>query len=271
MRRNVFFLACLIIFSGNLIAQKRVIYSNNPKSQFRFSGTAALSQKLDIKNTGEPLLQSSNGFGYEFFVIFSQPIAAGFRINGGIGWSMIPFYYGYNFPVPEGSIFDNGITGDFTTNGLNLHYNQAMLTYPVSIQKCFPLEKYKPNNWQLSLEAGIRFNQKQSFPFTGHSGHFYEKVQYFDLRVQSTGSQWYPSYFFKAGLIRVNSRGNSYHVNVIYNYSPQAIAIGTYNFPNLGYDSYGTFEHHASFLGLEIAYALSFKKYNTKDLIKPGK
>ena len=68
------------------------------------------------------------------------------------------------------------------------------------------------------------------------------------------------SYFVKAGLMKMNKKGNSFHVNLVANYSPSTITRGTYAFYNLVYESRGAMEQNINYIGIEFSYGFTLLK-----------
>jgi len=265
-----FFITTLILSISTFLcfklnAQEAITQYKKQPNRIRFSVSPVFYQPLHINNIGEPLLMSTPSFGGDASISYSQRLKGGFRINGGIGWSIISYNYGYHFLIPPGSIFDTGSNqvDYFTTHGTHLHNDQAAIIFPFSLQKIFTAKKN--HSWQYNLELGFKINFKQLYPYSGSGSHLsyvegQDYVEYFNMNIESTGDKRFTSYFFKAGLVKFNSRYNTWHCNLVYQYSPATIGTGAYYFSNLGFDSYGSLEQNANYLGLEIIYGLTLSK-----------
>ncbi len=252
-----------VLLTFQLNAQTTVAPNRNHLGQIRFSITTAQYDQLKIQNTGEALFKSSPGLGGEAIISYSQPIINGLRINAGFGWSYIPYNYSYHFLVPPGSIFDTGGNTPqyFSTHGVNPHEVQSAITFPVTLQQTIGLNKR--NSWLLNFEMGIKINGKESFPYGSQSRASVQFIdqppaEYFGFDFGSAGKRNFISYTFKTGLIKYNSKNNSFHCNLVLQASPAIVGKGSYQFPNLGFDSYGTVEQHVNYIGLELAYGLTF-------------
>jgi hypothetical protein len=263
----------LALFTISLQAQSIGGPNHRPANQIRFSITPSLYNKLSIVNSGESLFKSSPGLGGEAMISYSQFLSKGFRLNGGVGLSVIPYNYSYNFPVPEGSIFfdDPNRPPVFTTYGINPHQEQIVYTLPFSLQKTFALSKN--NNMHLNVEAGLKINLKEAYPYKfGHTSSTHisddEVAQFFAFGMLSDQQRTFVSYVFKAGLLTYNSRNNSYHCNLVFQYSPAVIGYGYYEFYGMGFVNYGTVEQHVNYLGLEISYGLTIEKKYKRKFIK---
>ena len=267
---NKKFTCTILIFTLSLFlavwldAQGGVYHKKQP-NQVRFSVTTVFFEPLQIEHYGEPLLTSSPRLGGDASIFYSQRLRRGFRINGGIGWSIISYNYGYHFLIPPGSIFDSGSDQPdyFTTHGLQLHNDQAILFFPLSFQKLFIAKKNQSR--QFNIELGCKLNVKQSFPYKfscSHSSHVEGEgqVEYFHFDMESTGSGSFFSYFLKAGLVKFNNRYNSWHCNLVYQFSPAKIGTGNYYFNELEFESYGSHKQSVNYLGLEIIYGLTLSK-----------
>jgi hypothetical protein len=252
-----------VSISSQLIAQTKGGPNRNHLGQIRFSITSALCDKLKIQNTGESLFKSSSSPGAEVILSYSQPIINGLRLNAGFGWSYISYNYSYHFLIPPGSIFDTGSNSPqyFTTHGVNPREIQSGFTFPITLQQNIDLNRN--NSWKLNLEIGIKLNGKESFPYGSGSSSFVSfidqpAVEYFRFDYNSAGKSNFISYTFKTGLIKYNANNNSFHCNLVLQASPAIFATGSYKFSELGFDSFGTVEQHANYLGLEFAYGLTF-------------
>lgn len=251
--------------SFNEGSSQNIIEKVLSRSYVKFSGSAFLSDKLNLANNGTSLLSTSAGLGGEATILFSTPIFKNFNINTGIGWSVYSYNYSYHFLVPEGGIFDTGTNPVpfFTTRGYDPHEEKIIYTIPISLQKVFQIK----NTIDFSLEAGVKINIKESFPYGLQSRSIFQfndhtKAEYFRYDFESSGKKTFTSYIIKTGLTKRNNRGNLYHFNIVYHYSPAIIGIGDYEFSNLGFESFGTMKQHVNYFGLEIGYGLSLKIKN---------
>lgn len=255
----------LVSFAFHLNAQTKGELNRNHPGQIRFSVTTSLYDQLKIQNNGESLFNSSLGLGGEVMVIYSQPIISGIRINGGFGLSLIPYNYSYHFLVPPGSIFEplSNTPIYFSTQGMYPYEVKSVITFPISLQKTIALNRR--NSWQLNFEVGIKLNAKQSFPYSINNRSSVQfsdqtKAEYFRFDFDSAGKRNYVSYTLKTGVLKYNSKNNSFHCNLVLQYSPVIFGTGIYQFSHLGFESYGTVEQHVNYIGLELAYGLTFNK-----------
>lgn len=188
------------------------------RSYLKFNGTAFLSDKLNLANNGISLLSTSAGLGGEATILLSTPIFKNFNIHTGFGWSVYSYNYSYHFLVPEGSIFDTGTNTVpfFTTRGYDPHEEKTIYTIPISLQKVFQTR----TTIEAGLEAGIKINIKESFPYELQSRSIFQfndhtEVEYFRYDFESSGNKTFISYIIKAGLIRGITE-ETYTVSILY-------------------------------------------------------
>lgn len=223
----------ILALSFNKGVAQNSIAKTLAKAQIKFNVTGFLSDKLDLDNSGTSLLSSSAGLGGEATVLYSHHIFYNFRLNAGIGWSVYSYNYSYHFLVPPGSIFDTGSNTIpvFTTRGYDPHVEKTIYTVPLSVQKTFPIKiDYTIEG---SLEAGIKINIKESFPYGSQSRSTVQindqtEADFFRYDFESNEKKTFVSYLLKAGLIKRNSGGNLFYFNVMYHFSPAIIGIGEY-------------------------------------------
>lgn len=258
----------ILIFIMGLSINKASTQNSIAKThtaQIRFNITAFLSDRLNLENSGTPLLSSSSRLGGEASILYSHPLLQNFRLNAGLGWSIYSYNYSYHFLVPPGSIFDTGsnTVPFFTTRGYDPHVENIIFTIPLSVQNTFNL--IVKNKVEANLEAGIKLNLKEKFPYGLQSRSVVQlsdhtEAEYFGYDFESNGKKIFVSYLLKVGLTKDNTRGNIFNLNVVYNFSPAIIGRGEYEFSNLGFESFGTMKQNANYFGLEIGYGIGLKK-----------
>ena len=262
-RMAAFFLLCF--FSYSLQAQVDNSSKFGPSSQIRFSAMPALYNKQDYVNVGRPLYKSSAGVGGEFVVSYGQSLWKGFGISAGFGIGLVPYNYSFDLVTDSSSV----IAGNPGTLGQKPSKNGVLLyTFPVLIEKKIllsPLDKLF-----LNLEAGIKWNINPNASHTFGGSYWAqtpggEDVRYFQYRyTYATSETEFVSYVFKAGLLKVNNRGNSFSWNMVLQHSPATILTGTYQFNDLGFTSFGTTSLHNNYIGLEFIFGLTLDKKSNR-------
>jgi len=232
------------------------------KSQIRLSVSPILCDDLSLTYQGQKHLQSSSTFNGQATLSYYQPIGKGFGVNAGFGLRLTSHNINYDFEVPINTVFNNG-KRDRLEDTSSLYVN-GLYVFPLSVQKIINI---KPN-LNHSIEFGVTANLVVVKELWQRERVWYQNGdssdQLFEMQLENQAEDdKMLSYFVKVGLIKSNKRGNSFHVNLVANYSPRTIASGTYAFYNLGYESRGTVEQNINYVGIELSYAISpFKKKN---------
>jgi hypothetical protein len=248
----------LICITTWLQAQEYNTLQYGPSSQIRFSAMAAFYNNLEYHNVGAPWFRSPVGIGGEFVVSYGQEFWKGFGINVGAGIGFVPYRFSSDvFPV-SGSAVD---VDDLRFNLMSDSRMESIFTCPILLEKKFLLSS--EDRLFMNLEAGIKWSIRFSNSLSSSGGSYWtrpvegEQFPYFEYRFSGTTEEEFLSYVFKAGILKVNKRINSFSWNLVLQYSTSNILDGTYQFNDLGAESFGTTELHNSYIGLEIIYGLS--------------
>jgi hypothetical protein len=250
----------LICIASLLQAQHYDTNKYGPCSQIRFSAMPALYNNLDYQNTGPQLFRSSVGIGGEFVLSYRQAIWKGLGLNAGGGIGFVPYNFSFEI-VPDSSsiLFDqSGELGHIPNTGM-----EFILTFPLILEKKFLL--FPEDKLFLNLEAGIKWNIKLNSGTTSGGSYWTqtaddEDVRYFEYRFTNVGESEFLSFVFKAGLLKVNRKGNSFTWNIVLQRSSTSILTGTYRFNELGPESFGTTDLYNSYIGMELIYAMSLDR-----------
>ncbi len=254
-------LLCVCSLTG--IAQNSKIAESLMYSrQLRFSFSPVLYDNLKINNQGEDILKSRPTFSGEAAISYYQHIKNGYGINIGAGLGLASFNVNYYFKAPENSIFRTGIYKDDYEylDDIRNEYVNFFWSFPVSLQKIF-----LTNNKDLvySIELGFKLNSIIAYPYeiAGSSSYYIDEdntsVKLFEFYLEDTGRKHIFSYFLKLGLIKMTKNQNTFHINLVANYSPYTLGKGWYRFETLPYKSYGTIEQNINYIGLELTYGLT--------------
>lgn len=258
----VIFLLCVCTLIGNA-QEKSILESLTYKKQIRFSFAPLLYDKLKINNQGEDILKSRPTFSGEATILYYQHLKNGYGINVGLGLGLAPFNVNYSFKAPENSIFRTGIyKDDYEYLDLN-HYEYFSMTYvfPIYLSKMF---EYKGK--LISIGVGVKYYSllDKTFEISGGSNYYIDedntRVRLFKFYLEDTGRKHLFSYFIKLGIVKMTKKQNTFHVNLVVNYSPYKLGNGWYRFENLPYESYGTIEQNINYIGLELTYGLTLLK-----------
>ena len=181
----------------------------------------------------------------------------------GAGFGIAPFNWSYYFKAPENSIFRTGIYKD-SYEYLDLNgYDYYSMTYvfPIYLSKMVEFKEKL-----VSIGIGIKYYSLLDKTFEGRVNSYYyidennTDVQDFEFYLEDTGRKHLFSYFVKLGLIKLTKKHNSFHFNLVANYSPYKLGKGWYKFHNLTYESYGTVEQNINYIGLEFTYGFTLSK-----------
>ena len=228
------------------------------KSQIRFSVSPILYDNLTLSHEGKKLLNTSKTLNGQGLISYYQPIGSEYGINAGLGLRLTSYNINYDFETPENSVFNNGIaTGNLEIN--HNAYSNALYMVPVSFQKTFKSK----SSMRYSLELGATANFVYRKELLENTRVRYQNLedgsdQLFGMTLDNLPETTKMlSYFIKVGLIKGNKIGDSFHVNLVANYSPKLISSGSYEFFNLGYESSGSIEQNINYIGIEFSYGLS--------------
>ena len=252
----------MAIVSFPVFSQQKDQFPEN-KSAIRFSLTAAFYTNLEISNTGERHLMSATCPSGNLTVQYYKHIYSDFGILAGAGFGIVPFGFYYEFETPTNSILMNSnSTYNYPVIELSDKvYMQDAFFFPLSVQKSF----LKSEAGSFFAEAGIRFNYRYVYPYEIEVGHYYGindsvSAQLFQLVLTNTMKRNYFSWFFLAGKTFFTKKGNSFHVDVVFHYSPHKTGEGYYKFGHLGYESYGTLKQNINYIGIDFGYSISFSR-----------
>lgn len=231
------------------------------KSQIKFSISPVLYDNLSLTYEGKSHLKSSPTFSGETNLSYRHPIGKGFGINAGVGIALPSFNTNYNFDAPDNSIFQTGVYSDDYKEllGNDYWYESTMYIFPISLNKMFSARN---TDIIYSFDIGVKLNKLITHWELESRDYYYISEQdpyvtLFSFDIETEEKQNTLSYFLKIGLIKMNKIGDSFHVNLVANYSPSTVVSGTYEFFNLGYESRGTMEQNINYIGLELSYGLS--------------
>jgi hypothetical protein len=251
------FLFFPILFLSTLLqAQGYDTHKYGPCSQLRFSAMPALYNKLTYVNIGPELFGSSVGVGGEFVISYGQAIWKGFGINVGLGFGVVPHnFYMHRFPDSLNTLPDDGFPISLNSSS-RMDY---IFTFPILVEKKFRISQ--EDKVFLNLEAGIKWNFQLNgnYTATGRFGATTEDGIPIDFRYRliNENQAEFISYVFKVGLLKMNRVENSFSWNLVVQHSPSPMFTGIYQFNELGFESFGTMEHHNSYIGMELIYGLS--------------
>ena len=233
-------------------------YSMVFEKQLRFSLSPIVYNKLQLQHEGEVLLGSRNTISWEAGIHYYQSIGNTMGVNMGFGWGMVPSNLNFHFyaDVPY-------LTNDSPHELNHYEYFIHSLVFPISFQKIF----IKSEKLFYSVELGARLNRIHRFEIGLGVGYNISdsivSLRLFDSLLENFGPMYprkFLSYNMKIGLIKPTRKLNAFHCNLVANYSPRKIGGGWYKFSNLPYESYGTMELGINYVGIEVAYGLTFAK-----------
>jgi len=255
----------LLLLIKNLSYSQEVDKSNLTfKDQFRFTLSPVLYDKLTVNNFGERLLKSKPLPSGEVTVLYYKYLKNNLGINIGAGLGLAPFYINYYFKAPDNSIFQTGLyKEDYEYLGNIRHYEyvQFMWTFPLSVQKLIKKKENKYNNF----EIGIKLNRVVAYPYEIGVEEIYviddtTEAGLFKFKLITTHKKNIISYFFKAGIVKINKKQNTFHINVILHFSFTKLGLGEYEFYNLPYKSWGQVSQNINYIGFEFIYGLTLSK-----------
>jgi len=262
----------LLLLIKNLSYSQEVDKSNLIfKNQFRFTLSPVLYDNLTVNHFGEKLLKSKPLPSGEVTVLYHKYLKNNLGINIGAGLGLTPFYINYYFKAPDNSIFQTGLYKEdyeYLGNIRYYEYVQFMWTFPLSVQKLIKKKENKYNNF----EIGIKLNRVVAYPYEIGVEEIYviddtTEVGLFKFKLVDTHKKNIISYFFKAGIVRVNKKQNTFHINAVLHFSFTKIGIGSYEFYNLPFKSWGQVNQNINYIGFEFIYGLTLsKRLKTKEM-----
>jgi len=231
--------------------------------QIRFSLSPVVYDNLKIKNQGKRHFKSYPTISGEALISYYNHIYKGYGVNVGIGLNIAPYNLNYKFKAPENSIFLTGGNEEYYEyiDLWDYEYSSAMCVFPISFNNVLPIKTSI-----FSIDIGAKYQILINDSFVNLVDHFFfieegnAIVELFSFHLEDTRKRHLVSYFLKLGIIKSTKKHNSFHFNIVANYSPTKIAKGWYMFYNLGYDSYGTVEQNINYIGFEFVYGLSLSK-----------
>lgn len=247
-------------FTGLVQAQKAVYLNPNSISQVRFSVMPAVFGPMRFTHVGEPVLTSKPSIGGEISVGYSKQFNHGFGINVGLGYAQIPYNFSFSFAVPPGSPLNSSpVPGrsDVVSSFFDRRVEEVY-TIPITVNKLISI--HQDGMLLLNLETGIELNSMNSFSASGSYGLTNGNGSFEFLNYETFPNTSFLAFTFKVGLFRFNKRFNSFHLNVVYQFSPTPAIRGEYEFTETGFQSEGTMELQEKYLGLEFAYGITIGK-----------
>ncbi len=246
-------ISCLIFFSTVIIGQET---KPIPFSQIRFSLGINGYQPLKIENFGEKLIKSRPMPGTACQITFHQSLfKQGYGLNLGLGLEFDPFNIGYKFDTPKGSNLYSGPNDAGFDSFMYIWINQAIYTLPLGIEKRFDNKYFKS-----TLEFGLKLNKLVAYPYVISKTDLYQTVQGEGLKVfsfaQYETKEYFLTYYVKAGINEFGKR-KAWKLNLVAQYSPTVIGSGSFQFKELGFESYGTTKQRNNYLGVELVYNLT--------------
>lgn len=233
-------LLTLIVF---LAAQELNAQNNTKNNSFSDRIVISIStfyyNGLEVNNTGDELLNSKPGIGFEAGAVYSKVITNDFYISAGVVASIYPAPFEYQVG---------------TIKSYDDDYMPVLLNLPVSGGKLVNLT----SNWFANVEAGFKLNYILQYPFEKSfkisSGTGDDEQLELDFSFNNIDKKLFISYFAKLGIVNLKSSGNSVGFNFVFNYSPAIIGKGEYKFYNQPNESYGTIEMGLNYIGIEFVY-----------------
>jgi len=241
--------------------------------QWRIGLTTALYDNLEIEHQAEPLLKSSPTFSGELTLSYYQELAKNFGLNVGVAFSIASYNMNFDFEASENSaIVTNSTSTDRDLFSSDYEYLHLITSVPFSFQKIIE----NKHNRYYSVELGTKLNSLIFYPYQVTSGHGmsldnsgFNSLRFFDSKLEDTGFRYFFSFFTKIGLVKINRNINTLHYNLVLHWSPKKIGEGTYQFSNVGIDSYGTLKHNVNYIGFEVCYGFT-KNYTLKHRFYKG-
>lgn len=246
----------------NVSAQEKAYI---PFNQVRFSIMPALYDNLKATNTSgiDNVFGSKPCIGGELNVSYYQNIIKGFGMNIGLGLNLSP----YNITLDYKSYkIEDGYNYEVTQSDYN---PQPLMTIPLSFNMYIP---GKHKDWLANIELGAKFNYK--FPNNSGSTEFSaglsdqpsmnDEENALGILKYETSRRVLFSYFFKVGFVKVMPNKNTWHLNLVLNYSPQKVGNGSYLLRTIDGNSEGIFEQNINYIGIEAAYSITLCKKKSK-------
>lgn len=243
----------VLLLSGNSLFSQNFTDSISYKSATRLNVflQANSYNDLEINNTaGKELLNSGQTLTPELGVSLSQNLWNNWGISFGGSATVIPFNVNFNFDLKKHSpLYDESYFPHF----YDYVYFIADYTLHAGVFKTIHWKE----NYSFYFETGAKLNRIWPYKINV----WVKNV--FGLYLISPSQDWmtHYSYYGKFGLLRHNKRNlNHWSLSLVYQYSPDVIGSGEYEFTNLYEPSRGEIELGLNYLGLEFLYAFNMVK-----------
>lgn len=229
-------------------------------TQIKFWLTPQLYQKPSEKiRQGSPLLRRHNALSGEIGIGIQQKIYKNVSISIGTSLSTVPMKYSFDFQANISS--PNFSVNNYQIELIDAYYGNVYWSIPIALQTKIKLKK---NNF-VSLEIGAQRSTFFFSDFDNTSGATYgniqgESAEVFQMRMNGTQVTRFTSYFAKIGLGRTGKKTNTLQASLVFNYTPEKIMKGVYQFSNLSVQSSGVLDLGANYMGIELAYSLTILK-----------
>ncbi len=192
----------------------------------------------------------------EISLSYYKHIKNNMGINIGIGLTALPMWFGYRFDNPETSAFSTSTYEKMECYWIE-YPNYDILTFPLSFQKLIPKSN---SNKYYNMEIGAKLNYYLNTPYRITTGEIIDDKLLFEMNLYDTRKETIMSYFMKIGFIKLNRKMNTFHFNLVCNFSFSEIGIGKYEFSNLGRKNWGYVSQNINYIGFEFSYGLSLFK-----------
>lgn len=271
----IFFITLFCFHSEAQIVRNEI--SLIPNNHIIFGFTPVIYNKLSLNHDYEELLKSRNTVSGVVSVSYHRKFNKGWGINLGTEFTITPFsiYSPYemmfDFESNTASIFE-------ASNGLDLNeyiYDNFIYVLTSSIDKIV----YKNKRYLASVETGVKLNRLVAFPYSQRIGIGFQKdlsstFEVFNTYFENYDQRNFISFFIKTNWIKVSSGkqifiegelvkekkgGNIINLFTVFNYCPQRIGKGYYEFHYFDFENKGKVELGINYFGIGISYGFSIR------------
>jgi len=222
-------------------------------------GNINLQNSFKERTKGKDYINYKTSTGGEFGLEFHQRITSLIELGIGMKVGIIPVYRSF-FILKNDSLID--FVEDGTFDGYNKEISDWYLVPAISIK----YNIVEHNNTVFYSEVGLGGNIVMPWDYYKDRIFLANEdriIQIFEYNVYGNGKWVNLSYYLKLGIQKKMKR-KIIKLGLIYNFMPDYIRKGMYQFMNIENPSTGEIELKMKYIGVELSYGIGIKKLITK-------
>jgi len=234
-----------------------------PKTQITLSASPVFYNSIQIEHIGAQWLQSNPAFGGTIGVGVYQKLFKGLGVMGSANAGTLAYNMRYQFTSTVNHP-DVSFNQHFIANTDFIPYANLSLGLVYRCKAILKKQRIAP-----LLGVGIFRNTISTYSGSGEATIYIDEQQpsldVFEVTYQDINNSNTPyfslfSYYAKLGVITQNKKFNTCSFNLVYNFTPQTIAYGQFQFFNLAEESKGNLTFGMNYVGVEFVYGMTFNK-----------